>query len=937
MNSMYTLSPGEEVVFELNIDEVSVSSPNKGGIFGLISSLRSDLLPIGQKKGIGVFVVTNTRCMIVMRDKQAQCCNFCKNEEIFFQSFPRWALTENHKYQKVSKTCCWCCTKNGFEITIGVKNKYWDDEITIFSHDITSDEEAQALISLLIELSQATEKPENARYPGYSFTADDDEENEEDDSDRKKRSKSHHPLLKIVIALIIGWLGVDSLSSGLFDDSESDDDQAGDYAFYEDDDDDDDEYACEEEETPAERAEQEFRSGREARDRFLQKEYQFSESQMKEWRIKMVSEGLVCAPDDSELIKYLLDAEDPDYWSSDSRKIGLQIADLYYNGTSTLSKNRPEAIRRYYAIYDIASFEPQITREQMYRLAVALYSGQDTGLITDLSTNGEETTFKLLKDLVSRGDTRTVLLLAKCYAQGRGTDKNPETALSYYKRAADNGEKDADMAFALGKAYYEGQAPLAKDPAAAKKFLQMAVDLGNNKAYLELAYCYYQESDFDFAFECFQKAADAGMGIAMYHLGIMTENGQGVTADADRATEWYRKAAENGYVKAMFTLAMHYRNKQKDYQQAVEWFIKAGENGVKSAYFYAGLCYFEGGNGIEKNDEKAHQFFLKENFLDCHYHIGLIRYAQKDYAGAHEQFEAVIKANDETFVEFATQTYSTCPGVLYQLGLLYINGSAKINVDQTKGMDLIRQAARQGDCYAITYLGKSLLNGTNGVEKDSATAIGMLTDSAEKNQNLSAMLTLVLAYSNGTEIPRDAAKAVAWAEKAIPLCKDRKTKNALLELVVVYHYANADYKKVVQYAQQYEYEDLTTDRKSAENSLKCLYILGFCYDQGLGIEKNRDAAARIFESISGRRYYMYNEASGRFNFNDILYDLEKVNREKEKFIKLAESMPSGAAFYVIAQNYRSRIYEHPDPNRRYWEYLLRAKELGDPEAAKVLR
>jgi TPR repeat protein len=41
----------------------------------------------------------------------------------------------------------------------------------------------------------------------------------------------------------------------------------------------------------------------------------------------------------------------------------------------------------------------------------------------------------------------------------------------------------------------------------------------------------------------YQKAADAGDALGMVNLGSMYENGTGVTKDAAEAARWYRKAA----------------------------------------------------------------------------------------------------------------------------------------------------------------------------------------------------------------------------------------------------------------------------------------------------------------------------------------------------------------------------------------------------------
>lgn len=150
---LYTLAPNEEVLFEVNIDYVSVTEAEEEANF--LANLLKSLLPSGgAKTGDGVFVVTNTRLLIVFKNSSRGFMGFYSDESRNFWSIPRRALTEWHSYEKAAKTVC-CCTKQHFLITIGLDDANGlFDELTFGSYDITSDEEAQALIAKLIEVSQ---------------------------------------------------------------------------------------------------------------------------------------------------------------------------------------------------------------------------------------------------------------------------------------------------------------------------------------------------------------------------------------------------------------------------------------------------------------------------------------------------------------------------------------------------------------------------------------------------------------------------------------------------------------------------------------------------------------------------------------------------------------------------------------------------------------
>ncbi len=79
-----------------------------------------------------------------------------------------------------------------------------------------------------------------------------------------------------------------------------------------------------------------------------------------------------------------------------------------------------------------------------------------------------------------------------------------------------------------------------------------------------------------------EKKAAGGNVQAQYTLGLMCEQGYGVTRDKSRAALCYRKAAEEGHVQAQYRLGYLYFHGQggpRDLQQAAEWCAKAAEQG----------------------------------------------------------------------------------------------------------------------------------------------------------------------------------------------------------------------------------------------------------------------------------------------------------------------------------------------------------------------
>ncbi|MBV1931469.1 MAG: sel1 repeat family protein [Porticoccaceae bacterium] len=73
-------------------------------------------------------------------------------------------------------------------------------------------------------------------------------------------------------------------------------------------------------------------------------------------------------------------------------------------------------------------------------------------------------------------------------------------------------------------------------------------------------------------------AASGGDAVAQYNMGVMHEVGQGVAKDAEKAVEWYRKSAEQGYENAQYNLGvmlLHGIGVEKNRDAAIDWFKKA--------------------------------------------------------------------------------------------------------------------------------------------------------------------------------------------------------------------------------------------------------------------------------------------------------------------------------------------------------------------------
>src|SRR5260370_14376341 len=81
---------------------------------------------------------------------------------------------------------------------------------------------------------------------------------------------------------------------------------------------------------------------------------------------------------------------------------------------------------------------------------------------------------------------------------------------------------------------------------------------------LEDAVAAYGRADYATALRIYRSMADQGLAISQFNVGLMYDNGQGVSKDEVQAMKWYRLAADQGRSDAQYQLG-HLYYKQNNY------------------------------------------------------------------------------------------------------------------------------------------------------------------------------------------------------------------------------------------------------------------------------------------------------------------------------------------------------------------------------------
>ncbi|MGC9261372.1 MAG: tetratricopeptide repeat protein [Phycisphaerae bacterium] len=105
------------------------------------------------------------------------------------------------------------------------------------------------------------------------------------------------------------------------------------------------------------------------------------------------------------------------------------------------------------------------------------------------------------------------------------------------------------------------------------------------------------------AMQKFRSDAEAGNYKAMYHIGVLYENGEGVSRSLPKAIQWYRRAAAGEFPAAMVQIGVLYQDGYgvaENYRQAMIWYRRAAAKGSPIAAFLVGSLYYNG-RGVHRD------------------------------------------------------------------------------------------------------------------------------------------------------------------------------------------------------------------------------------------------------------------------------------------------------------------------------------------------
>lgn len=209
-----------------------------------------------------------------------------------------------------------------------------------------------------------------------------------------------------------------------------------------------------------------------------------------------------------------------------------------------------------------------------------------------------ERAFALISRAVELGnDPEHIFTLSVMYLQGNGVAKDERKSLELLKKAEKLGSVDAKAN--MGAMYLSGEG-LPKDEGKAFCLLKEAAEDQDCSAMCNLALMYEQGihvgKDMKTAISYFKQAADLGYPPAFYHLGVLVGGGEADLGDIDPVGLLETAGAE-GNIDALYRLGVMYYDGQgvdRDLDMASQYFRAGAEFENPECMYNLGIMIIRG-------------------------------------------------------------------------------------------------------------------------------------------------------------------------------------------------------------------------------------------------------------------------------------------------------------------------------------------------------
>ncbi len=517
-------------------------------------------------------------------------------------------------------------------------------------------------------------------------------------------------------------------------------------------------------------------------------------------------------------------------------------------------------------------------------------------------TKNPEKAFYWLKKMAETGNTDAMNKLAMFYAKGFGTERDFRKTAEWMKKLCEKGIAEEDE-----EKYYLEIADIkekaeAGDAEAQSEYVWKLLSLAVHPA-VNIG----EEADNKEAYNWAKKSAAQACPKGMYMLGLIYQNGLGVEKDDNKAFRLYERAAEKGHAESQNKLGEMYfggQGTEKDPAKAFEWTLKAAQQGVPKGMENVGVLYLYG-IGVEKDIEQA-KYWLKKA-------------ADLGDEKAEQILSQISRGNDAEEVSEEQKTLETVRKAAEQGSVQAMKMLANYYINRPGGREDLYEAHK--------WLKKAAELGDEEAKKDCEhleAAFNGETISFEEamsdaeSGNPKAQRILAEYYATGHKTKRDFVKALYWMRKVASSGDPQVTEmaqdfvNRFENIEEIERKAEQDdpealadlSEKYLGLGNAITYEKETmiaegvrlAERAASLGDAKAYQILGYCCENGIGMEQNYEQAFVNYSRAADKGF-----ASGELSL---------------------------ATLYLLGKG------TNPDPDAAIM-WLERAEKHGDPEALKA--
>lgn len=220
--------------------------------------------------------------------------------------------------------------------------------------------------------------------------------------------------------------------------------------------------------------------------------------------------------------------------------------------------------------------------------AVLLDNGLTSGRVSNLICSGDRV--RIVAVDVGQPGSRAINVDGIAHALRlveRNTTEYRQAIVRFLAEHANEG--DAQSMFAYGMRLIKGE-DIAKDERVGYEWLTRAADKGQAEAQLFVGRICKDESK---AVRYWHMAAEQGLELAQFELGVAYTEGKGVAQNVGEAKHWYTLAVEQGNLAAHYNLGHLWiwsLEHTTDPFADAEWFRARAEQGDAPAQWVMGLC-----------------------------------------------------------------------------------------------------------------------------------------------------------------------------------------------------------------------------------------------------------------------------------------------------------------------------------------------------------